>query len=396
MFNPLKVIVDTETRFMVEPPRGKPDPNQPYEEGKEREVVPQPPQKYHTCWYYAVKFFHPNLGKHPPILHNKEKGEEFDRMRKIEEIVSDLRKDVSLYDCIEKYQLFRFHFKRYKLNPKTNEELEVNELINQGINWDFYQIKSKVTEVLKNFSKQTKNENLLEYILSEYDPVESTNRFIKRLAQIPNALHINKLLPIFQKCISEKFELQATQERVTINNKKLVIGVRSVSNQVRSLLAEFAYGMEKSLWTPDDSIEIFAKKLKNEGGMLHISGLFCSAKYLLAPKEYKERIAGKVIHFWPKGSLMRESNVSVPVDSVYSPPSHAIVVIGVDTLSKMVFFIEPYDGDDLKTQRKIYMISYTNLQNSVYDSSCCMKRELSFAGKEGAIWATYHPKMSYK
>jgi hypothetical protein len=100
-------------------------------------------------------------------------------------------------------------------------------------------------------------------------------------------------------------------------------------------------------WTPQDSVHTLIENLKKHGPLCVNSNLGSQA-YKLPPCQLDEKINGREIFYWKKGSERNELKFNT------------ILVIGAKA-SGHVYFIEPIEQD------RIYVVTYQNFISNIID-----------------------------
>lgn len=340
---PIFVLHKDEKGVLYELPAGKPDPTLPCPVGKEdRPRVRQSAAKGRTCWYYAMNFLRTRVGCDPMGDHSVE--------RKIEKTLSEHRKKLSDIDITFPTKNMRTSgvFKQRLPDDRAAVhsliglyELGRVECVHASVQalFDVY------IDLCKRFIAQQKYNSMATFLQCEETKLKDS---ITRDCLI--GLGVDPRVR-FAKVISEVTGMNAAG----LTLEKLCAFSGGFDNVLRSVAAE-KYGLKTSDWTPDMSIEVLIQEMKLHGP-LYVSGALGACVYVAPPRVLRS-VAGRTIHFWPKGSA--RNNLTA---------GHAVVLVGAEKTSggPLIYYVDPNDPSDPKDKslQKIYAISYKNLVDSV-------------------------------
>lgn len=312
------------------PKPGKPDPNQPI--SKNRGRVIQAGQKGHTCTYYALQMLRQDnrIGKHPTTDSQKKE-------REVEIKVSKHRKCVTQID--------------ETLRPGISTAMEIaeifetracdKEIIKQMLQSSLEKQEEypELCAVLKDFCEQDKYDDIITFAHESYclSRINVDKEFLDSFGVTQE--FIESSIP---KLIKKNWNALSAYEKL-LHTSSLVF--------THSYLA---YGCQRSAWHPEDPIEKLIDQIQQHGAHL-VGGKFRSEFYDDCSVQLETKIQGRPVF-------------SCPSENKINPPeNHCIVIVGVESQTNSVYFLDPCDRsdpNDIETQ-KIHKISYEELQSSI-------------------------------
>lgn len=336
---PLYTLEKTRTGILYELPPGKPDPTQKCVPGKEkRERVPQKRLKDGTCWYYALNFLRPRIGKNPSDLLLTDRSEE--------KLCSERRKEQSAYNAAFPIALGNLYSKSSVSVLQSITLENVKEVLGWGI--------KPLTPYIKEFIETKNHSNFHEFLI------------FKRSCKM---IEINMK---FLRKIGKEKELRENQKWQSLDTTKKAL----VAEVWAQLFSAKLYGLKTSTWSPSKGILALIKELKEKGPLM-VLGDIGKDYYTKPPLKMKRKIFTRNIYYWPAGSE-RQAFMS----------GHAVLLVGAKKVQDkaFVYFIDPSDPSDPRNRdkQKIYVISFTNLTSHI-DSLNGSKQRLDAP----SCWAYY-------
>jgi len=342
--------------FIFRPPAlGKPDPYVPNVLESPQKRVRQLPQKGKTCWYYAPKTIGLRIGKCPLPSQEKE--------RKSEILFSKYRKQLTAVDNKNIWQVLLiqnlYAAVLTKESPHFSREIAVRAL-QRGVVHQLVtpQYQAWFTHIVQQFCLQTEEDDLLRFVkktvLQEQknEMLEIYKNLLKQL-QIPylerHALFCQ--MPEWMKGtgLEEKWHAPAW-EKVSLEKK-----IDFVSNLAFQAYCE-SLNLQHSSWVPRRGPIQWLHYELSEHGPLIVSGYLGRSFYTVEPRQLAESMEGRPVFRWDPGTRHQMT---------FS--AHVIILVGVDCLKRLVYYIDPTDGSDpanLESQL-IYEIPYEELEDYV-------------------------------
>ncbi len=342
-------------------PIGKPDPRQPRPEGKDtRRLAVQLPQKGNTCWYYGLKIIREQFGKAPHPSFSEE--------RRLEQLASERRKGQTRLDL--KYQddlsvanqlAEDPHYMAKKINTLmgARKYLPQFQALQQSPSPQVREESSLLINLLTPFCRQNQWEDLHAYLREDY--------FIRRNENNSRFLEALKFSP------SERYQADYPDKKpwglLTVLEKAPYLDSLAFRASY-----EMCYHLCEAKWHPSQPISELISSLESHGPH-YMKGMHGKSFYIDEPKPMKEKIQGRTVFYWPKGSERKELG-----------KSHSIVVVGAKeggTSGGLVYFIDPLDKSDPQHPelQKVYVISYDTLCKNLVN----LRQEKWSSGHDGSV-----------
>lgn len=365
-------LQNSDTFVLYEMPGGKPDPHGPcglcsFPESERPVRVLQAPYKYDTCWYYVMNFLRQRVGKNPCEAHQKQ--------REIEVRVSDLRKNLAIHNCSlpalvthinsESGRAFLRSMDAAKVRLYLENEAQIRPQFETP---EVLDGSPSAWPLMEEFSQKPMGaKNMLEFFI---------------LKQYAKRFHLyRRFMESTEDGLEEKGKLDKKSRFPDLSySATLSLQVREIEVRSHEKIAAL-YQMTFSSWKPDLGVTSLIKTLKEEGP-LGVTGLFGKVAYLEAPFEMQQRIQGRAIFAW-RPHAKRNTKAII---------GHAVLFVGAkqEADKAYVYFIDPQDSsapqsDPQKVTQRIYMISYRNFQESLWDLHYGLQRTPSLYAYRGCF-----------
>lgn len=329
----IRVLESTSQSIVYEPPLGKPDPRLPCVEGCEvRPRVLQSNSKGRTCFYYALNYIRPRIGKFPTTEALKE-------ARKWEEIGSAWRKKQLIFDHAfpmgvndffreeVKHQLLQDHASVLHYLQSGKADQDDQNLTQEG--------KISFIPYFKSFLQQNRYAIFYDFMLAE---------FVRRMMEINRGF-------LFQVNPQMLAELETRWKQ--LKNPNLLVQAKEMASVARAQLVK-CYPVSHSQWRPEWGIKNLILKLKEEGPIV-VCGKLGVGEYVDPPFKLPIQFAERAVFGWKKGATRRDVGYQ----------GHAIVLVGAkyENSIEQVYYIDVNDVSDPANPalQKIYAISYRTL-----------------------------------
>lgn len=354
---PVYLLESTDNSILYQIPAGKPNPNEDCKAGlEERSRVYQAQQKGDDCWFRAMKWLVPSIGK--------KYSKEFEQARSIEARCSQRRKAWnkacgSLAPSFARNYISQTPFIEFWSN-KTKTEIQTilneNSLKKLGLSAEESEYYNKL---LKEFLEQDVQEKIYAFFKTSLEKQE------KQLLELQ--IEINK------KFLTNWFSPEEVEKKVSAGNTDLLQLSYRFERQVQVFSMQL-YGLEKASWTPKSSIDNLISEIRKRGPAYVVgrTGPF----YTAPPSKMEKTIGGRTIYYWPKDTPKKEMT-----------RLHSILIVGADKKKGLVYYIEPNCPSDPQNPdlQKIFATSYANLIKNTFTvdgygpDEMLTDREYSFA-----------------
>lgn len=344
-----------ETFIFCPPPPGKPNPLQPYDPKKPRERVVQAGQKGETCFYYALNMLRQRIGK--------KATPETQHLREMEVKISAIRKKLTTADKQYKYHFDFVKNLLIRFQVRSLSRRDVKTIVTQKILLLNDQVRDNYFNLLKTFTDQNEEDDLLTYIDSQ---------LLKEKMLIKRDFTETLLGESIKNFYSGMNVLDKEWDSLSVLETAWMCDVL-----FNFCLCE-RYSLAPAGWHPNQMIESLFQDVKEHGPLL-VFGYHGRGYYDCPPFQLADAIAGRPIFGWkPNTSRTNEDE-----------KHHAVVVVGVNLDKKCVYFLDPRDssGPNEKDQ-KVYVVSYERFKSASGNILGIQKTD-----KEGKV--VHQPKMSY-
>lgn len=348
-FIPVQTLVSKENVILYQLPHGKPDPKQNCIVGEidKRDRVFQSVQKGIECWYYAAKMITSRPPKNPESFSNQ--NPYLINLREGEKLCSFRRKETKKADG-----LLNFGGHDFPLEWLDSTDFQQS--------WGYLDIKKAQIYLTNPQIEQHKMKGVLcEFVKQkEFTTVSKflANRKSKMIEQ-QIKVHTNFIKTF---CTTNKINF----ELPTPTNYDIHY-YGYLSKQTMLFTTKKAFCLYDAEWKPDQTIDKLITELKNKGP-LYVNGRLGIDSYVDKPTQLSDKLGGKTIYYWPKGSKRTFENLD-STEKFKIIMNHSVVLLGANKDKNLVYFVDPQDPSDPKQPelQKTYAISYQNLTQNCLD-----------------------------
>lgn len=340
----VQTLKSSEDFILYQLPVGKPDPSQNcvFGEVDKRDRVFQSAQKGNECWFYAAKMISPRAPKNPGSFKNP--CHYLEKLRGKEQLCSLRRKETLKADELLKFGNRFFPFVKLDL-PAYEKDWDINFekaqfLITRN------EIEDSTKSIFKEFVQQKKSLTVHKFLLERRNDV-----FLKKI----------KIFEKFIKSFCESNKINYDISTISLAQTDLE-KYGYLYCLVQMFTMKRGYDLRNALWNPTLTIDKLFNEVVEKGPLI-VHGYIGQIYYFDDPVEMKDKIGGKSIYYWPKGSKrILDTGQKIKM-------SHQVVLVGVNKAKSQVYFVDPKDpSDPKKTElQKIYTISYPNLTQNTLD-----------------------------